>query len=50
MTPLQTQQSLELVFDSTSYPDLNTEMLELTNLDDSIAIDARQMYPGFDFR
>ncbi|KAL5427693.1 hypothetical protein PMIN04_001194 [Paraphaeosphaeria minitans] len=50
MTPLQTQQSLDLAFDDTNYSDLNSEMLQLTGLDDSIVLDANHPYSGFDFR
>lgn len=50
MTPLQTQQSLDLAFDDGNYSDLNSEILQLTSLDDSINIDASQAYSGFDFR
>lgn len=50
MTPLQTQQSLDLAFDNSDYSDLNSEILQLTNLDDSIVIDASQDYSNFDFR
>jgi hypothetical protein len=50
MTPLQTQQSLDLAFDDTNYSDPTSEMLQLANLDDSIVIDASQAYPSFDFR
>lgn len=50
MTPLQTQQSLDLAFDDTNYSDLNSEILQLTSLDDSIVMDANQAYSNFDFR
>ncbi|KAL1601505.1 hypothetical protein SLS60_006420 [Paraconiothyrium brasiliense] len=50
MTPLQTQQSLDLAFDDSNYSDLNSEIMQLTNLDDSIVIDASQVYSSFDFR
>ena len=54
MTPLQTQQSLDLAFDDSSSFDLNSEILQFTNLDDSIVIDpsqaSSQVYSGFDFR
>ena len=43
MTPLQTQQSLDLAFDDSNYSELNSEFLQLTNLDDSIIIDASQV-------
>ncbi|KAF2655699.1 aldehyde dehydrogenase-like protein [Lophiostoma macrostomum CBS 122681] len=48
MTPLQTQQSLDLAFDDASSFDLNSEILHFTNLDDSIIIDPSQVYSGFD--
>jgi aldehyde dehydrogenase (NAD+) len=44
MTPLQTQQSLDLAFDDASAFDLNAEILQFTNLDDSIIIDPSQVY------
>ncbi|KAF2262883.1 aldehyde dehydrogenase [Lojkania enalia] len=50
MTPLQTQQSLDLAFDDSSSFDLNSEILQFTNLDDSIVIDPSQAYSSFDFR
>jgi hypothetical protein len=46
MTPLQTQQSLDLVFDDISH----FEMMEFTSLDESIVLDPSQVYPGFEFR
>lgn len=50
MTPLQTQQSLDLAFDDSASFDLNSEILQFTNLDDSIVIDPSQVYSSFDFR
>jgi hypothetical protein len=50
MTSLQTQQSLDLEFDDTSSFDLNSEILQFTNLDDSIVIDPSQGYASFDLR
>ncbi|KAF2710976.1 aldehyde dehydrogenase-like protein [Pleomassaria siparia CBS 279.74] len=50
MNSLQTQQSLDLVFDDTSSFDLNSEILQFTNLDDSIVIDSSQPYSSFDMR
>ena len=50
MTPLQTQQSLDLAFDDSSYSDLNSDIMQMTSLDDSIIIDAQNVYSGFDFR
>jgi aldehyde dehydrogenase (NAD+) len=50
MTPLQTQQSLDIAFDDTNYSDLNSEILQMTSLDDSIIIDAQHAYSSFDFR
>ncbi|KAF1966846.1 aldehyde dehydrogenase [Bimuria novae-zelandiae CBS 107.79] len=50
MTPLQTQQSLDLAIDDTNYSDLNSDMLQMTNLDDSIVIDAHTVYSGYDYR
>lgn len=44
MTPLQTQQSLDLTFDDASAFDMNSEILAFTNLDDSIIIDPSQAY------
>jgi hypothetical protein len=49
MTPLQTQQSLDLAFDDSASYDLNSDLMQLTSLDDSIVIDP-QVYQGFDFR
>ncbi|KAF2676268.1 aldehyde dehydrogenase-like protein [Lentithecium fluviatile CBS 122367] len=46
MTPLQTQQSLDLAFDDNSPFD----MMEFTSLDDSIVINSSQVYQNFDFR
>lgn len=50
MNSLQTQQSLDLVFDDASSFDLNSEILQFTNLDDSIVIDPSQVYASFDLR
>ncbi|KAF2280517.1 aldehyde dehydrogenase-like protein [Westerdykella ornata] len=47
MTPLQTQQSLDLAFDDMGAFELNSEMLQFTNLDDSIILDPSQVYPNF---
>jgi len=38
VTPLQTQQSLDLIFDDVSAFDINSETLAFTNLDESIII------------
>jgi hypothetical protein len=40
MTPLQTQQSLDITFDDSGAFDVNSELLAFTNLDDSIIISA----------
>ena len=50
MTPLQTQQTLDLTFDDVCSYDMNTDMLQFTTLDDSIVIDPSQAYPDFNFR
>ncbi|KAF2878234.1 aldehyde dehydrogenase-like protein [Massariosphaeria phaeospora] len=50
MTPLQTQQSLDLAFDDSSSFDLNSEILQFTNLDDSIVIDPSQVYTNFNLQ
>lgn len=50
MTPLQTQQSLDLAFDDASSFDINSEILQFTNLDESIVIDPSHAYSSFDFR
>jgi hypothetical protein len=44
MTPLQTQQSLDITFDDAGAFDTNSEILAFTNLDDSIIIDPSQAY------
>jgi hypothetical protein len=44
MTPLQTQQSLDITFDDAGAFDANSEILAFTNLDDSIIIDPSQAY------
>jgi hypothetical protein len=46
MTPLQTQQSLDIAFDDNSPFD----MMEFTSLDDSIVIDPSQVYTNYDYR
>ncbi|KAF2463592.1 aldehyde dehydrogenase [Lindgomyces ingoldianus] len=50
MTPLQSQESLDLAFDDTSSFDLNSEILQFTNLDDSIILDPSHVFSSFDFR
>lgn len=50
ITPLQTQQSLDLAFDDTSSFDMNSEILQFTNLDDSIIIDPYREYNDFGLR
>ncbi|KAF2640662.1 aldehyde dehydrogenase-like protein [Massarina eburnea CBS 473.64] len=50
MNPLQTQQTLDLAFDDSASFDLNADILQFTNLDDSIVIDPSQVYSSFDFR
>ncbi|KAI8943693.1 hypothetical protein NX059_001676 [Plenodomus lindquistii] len=47
MTPLQTQQSLDLTFDDSGAFDINSEILAFTNLDESIVIDPSQVYTGY---
>ncbi|CAO2648337.1 Nn.00g076040.m01.CDS01 [Neocucurbitaria sp. VM-36] len=47
MTPLQTQQSLDLTFDDSGAFDINTEILAFTNLDESIIIDPSQVYGNY---
>lgn len=49
MTPLQTQQSLDLTFDDSGAFDINTEILAFTNLDDSIIIDPSQHYANYQY-
>ena len=44
MTPLQAQQSLDLVFDDSGAFDVNSELLAFTNLDDSIVIHPSHLY------
>jgi hypothetical protein len=44
MTPLQTQQSLDITFDDSGAFDTNSEILAFTNLDDSIIIDPMQVW------
>lgn len=44
MTPLQTQQSLDINFDDYGAFDLNSEVLAFTNLDESIVIDPSYAY------
>ncbi|KAF1936775.1 aldehyde dehydrogenase-like protein [Clathrospora elynae] len=48
MTPLQTQQSLDLTFDDSGAFDINSEILAFTNLDDSIVINPSQSYAHYD--
>jgi hypothetical protein len=52
LTPLQTQQSLDLTFDDSGAFDINTEILAFTNLDDSIVIHPPhlQSFADFDLR
>jgi aldehyde dehydrogenase (NAD+) len=47
MTPLQTQQSLDLTFDDSGAYDINSELLAFTNLDDSIVIDPSHAYSHY---
>ncbi|KAH9883016.1 hypothetical protein J1614_000383 [Plenodomus biglobosus] len=47
MTPLQTQQSLDLTFDDSGAFDINSEILAFTNLDESIVINPSQAYEGY---
>jgi hypothetical protein len=47
MTPLQTQQSLDITFDDSGAFDMNSEILAFTNLDDSIIIDPSQVYGNY---
>ena len=47
MTPLQSQQSLDLTFDDSGAFDINSEILAFTNLDDSIIIDPSQHYMNY---
>lgn len=47
MTPLQTQQSLDLTFDDAGAFDVNSEILAFTNLDDSIIIDPSRVYANY---
>lgn len=47
MTPLQTQQSLDLTFDDAGAFDMNSEILAFTNLDESIVINPSQGYEGY---
>lgn len=47
MTPLQTQQSLDLTFDDSGAFDINAEILAFTNLDESIIIDPSHAYPQY---
>jgi aldehyde dehydrogenase (NAD+) len=44
MTPLHTQQTLDLAFDDASSFDMNADMLQFTSLDDSIIVDPSQGY------
>jgi hypothetical protein len=44
MTPLQTQQSLDITFDDSGAFDVNSGILAFTNLDDSIIIDPSQVW------
>jgi hypothetical protein len=48
MTPLQTQQSLDITFDDAGAFDTNSEVFAFRNLDDSIVIDPSQAYGHFD--
>ncbi|ORY17943.1 aldehyde dehydrogenase [Clohesyomyces aquaticus] len=50
MTPLPSQASLDFAFDDSSSFDLNSEILQFTNLDESIMLDPSQAFSGFDFR
>lgn len=47
MTPLQTQQSLDITFDDSAAFDINSEILAFTNLDESIIIDPSQVYGAY---
>ncbi|KAH5036335.1 hypothetical protein HBI62_036200 [Parastagonospora nodorum] len=47
MTPLQSQQSLDITFDDAGAFDANSEILAFTNLDDSIIIDPMQYWAQF---
>jgi hypothetical protein len=47
MTPLQTQQSLDLTFDDSGAFDISSEILAFTNLDDSIIIDPSHAYSHY---
>ncbi|KAL6707124.1 hypothetical protein ACN47E_004876 [Coniothyrium glycines] len=47
MTPLQTQQSLDLTFDDSAAFDMNAEILAFTNLDESIVIDPSYAYNNY---
>ncbi|CAI6329006.1 unnamed protein product [Periconia digitata] len=50
MTPLQTQQTLDLAFDDANSYDLNSQILQFTSIDDSIVIDPSQAYQQFGYR
>ena len=50
MTPLQSQQSLDINFDDESSFDLDDEIMKFTNLDDSIMLDPSQAWASFDMR
>ncbi|KAF2178990.1 aldehyde dehydrogenase-like protein [Zopfia rhizophila CBS 207.26] len=50
MTPLQTEESLDLAFDDSSSFDLDSEIFHVTNLDESITINPSEAYSSFDFR
>lgn len=47
MTPLQTQQSLDLTFDDGGAFDVNSETLAFTNLDESIVIDPSRAHINY---
>ena len=47
MTPLQSQQSLDITFDDAGAFDANSEILAFTNLDDSIISDPMQYWAQF---
>ena len=47
MTPLQSQQSLDLTFDDSGAFDMNSEILAFTNLDDSIIIDPSHAFANY---
>jgi aldehyde dehydrogenase (NAD+) len=50
MTPLQSQESLDITFDDCGTFDLDTEVAKFADMHDSIALDPAQIYASFDFR